>query len=159
MNEKKSIGNIFTLLIIGIGGLVLGYYSLQGHLLNQVLSIFPLGTALACFIAIFLPNKKKNNKKTISKTNTTSKNNIVSKKNLLHDPRIYYIIALILILIYPPMNYHENLKFIYFDGWHPITELGGSFDYGDQYSLNLTYLSIEFIFVSIVFLLFYKKRK
>lgn len=153
MEKEKSIGNIFTLLIIGIGGLVLGYYSLQGHLLNQVLSIFPFGTALACFIAIFLPNKKKNNKKTISKTNTTSKNNIVSKKNLLHDPRIYYIIALILILIYPPMNYLENLRFIYFDGWYPISYLG------ERYSINITYLGIEFIFITIVFLLFYKKRK
>ena len=147
MEKEKSIGNIFTLLIIGIGGLVLGYYSLQGHLLNKVLSIFPLGTALACFIAIFLPNKKKDNKKIVSK------NNKVSKKKFYYDPRIYYVVALILIMIYPPMNYHENLKLNYFDGWYPISYLG------ERYSINITYLGIEFIFITIVFLLFYKKRK
>ena len=145
MKEKiKSLRNILTLLIIGTGGLVLGYYSLQGHLLNKIFSIFPFGTALACFIAIFLPDKKKDNKKIVQKSNK------VSKKNFFYDLRIYYVIALILILIYPPMNYHE-FKSNYFDGWYPISYLG------EEFSINITYLAIEFIFITIVFMLF-KKR-
>ena len=153
MESEERIRKTITLIVVGFIGIGLGYYSLQGHLFNKVLSVIPFLTALGCFIEIFNSNKKKNTKKTGLKINK------VSKQKFMYDPRIYYVLALILILIYPPMNYHENLKFIYFDGWHPITDLGGTFSYGDQYSLNLTYLGIEFIFISIVFWLFYKKKK
>ena len=147
MESKERIRKTITLLVVGLIGIGLGYYSLQGHLFNKVLSVIPFLTALGCFIEIFNSNKKKNTKKTGLKINK------VSKQKFMYDPRIYYVLALILILIYPPMNYHENLKFIYFDGWYPITDLGYDL------SLNLTYLGIEFIFISIVFWLFYKKKK
>ena len=152
MSEKNNIGKILTLLIVGFGGLGLGYYSLQGHMVNKLVSVVPFCTSIACFIEIFNLNKKNNNKNI--NRNKTDK---ISKQSILNDLRLYYILALFLILIYPPMNYYETTRFYIFDGWNPITYLTGG-DISDKYELNLTYLGIEFLFITIVFLLFYKKK-
>ena len=137
VNKSKS-SQIIVSFVIGLVGVGLGYYSFtHGSMINKIVSIVPFITGLVYFVNCVALIKEKNNK---------------TKKTILSDLRIYYVLALLGIILFPPMNYHESIKFIYFDGWYPISYLG------DDMSLNLTYLTIEFIFITIVFLLFYKKK-
>ncbi len=75
-------------------------------------------------------------------------------KKILKDGRTYYVIALLGILIYPPINevwYGKNVEFI---GWYFITE----FDWGDGgLEINVPYIAIEFFVVSVIYFIYRKK--
>ena len=76
-------------------------------------------------------------------------------KEFFKDPRFYYIIALLCILIYVPTDYFRYTRLIDF-GWDFVWNLEV---YGSQYSkINFPYLFIEFAFVTIVFFLYRKKN-
>ena len=76
-------------------------------------------------------------------------------RDFFKDPRFYYIIALLCILIYVPTDYFRYTRLIDF-GWDFVWNLEV---YGSQYSkINFPYLFIEFAFVTIVFFLYRKKN-
>ena len=73
-------------------------------------------------------------------------------KKILKDGRTYYVIALLAILIYPPINsvWHKSSEFI---GWFFISE----FDWADGYEINVPYIAIEFFVVSVIYFIYRKK--
>lgn len=76
-------------------------------------------------------------------------------RDFFKDPRLYYIVALLCILIYVPTDYFRYTRLIDF-GWDFVWNLEV---YGSQYSkINFPYLFIEFAFVTIVFFLYRKKN-
>tara|TARA_Y100000768_G_C23761050_1_gene578599 strand:- start:350 stop:595 length:246 start_codon:yes stop_codon:yes gene_type:complete len=70
--------------------------------------------------------------------------------SIIHDPRKLYLISLVLIILFPPINRVPSTR-AFFEGWNFITKLGGI------YHINITYISIEFAIVTVAFLLFRKK--
>ena len=69
---------------------------------------------------------------------------------IIRDPKKLYIISLVLIFLFPPINRVPSEK-SFFVGWDFITKLGGI------YHINVTYILIEFAIVSIAYFLFRKK--
>ena len=71
--------------------------------------------------------------------------------NIFKDPRKLYLISLILIVIFPPIDRVPSATRSFFEGWNFISKLGGI------YHINLTYIGIEFAIVTVAFFLFKKK--
>lgn len=69
---------------------------------------------------------------------------------VLRDPKKLYILSLVLIVLFPPINRVPSTR-AFFEGWHFISKLGGI------YHINMSYIAIEFAIVTIAFLLFRKK--
>jgi len=69
-------------------------------------------------------------------------------KKILGDPKKLYAIALVLIVLFPPVNFAPEVMF---KGWFFISKLG------DYYVINTTYLIIEFILITVIYYLFRKK--
>jgi hypothetical protein len=73
-------------------------------------------------------------------------------KKILKDPRTYYVIALLVIVLYPPINdTWPRGKRSEFIGWDFISLLGG------DYKINIPYIAIEFFIVSIIYFIYRKK--
>ena len=72
-------------------------------------------------------------------------------KNIISDPKKLYVIGLILIVLFPPINRITSAS-TRFQGWEFITGLGG------RYHINIPYLIIEFILITVVYYLFRKKK-
>ena len=74
-------------------------------------------------------------------------------KKIISDPKKLYSIGLILIVLFPPINrqmvYSDGNSF---RGWGFITDLGG------RYHINITYLIIEFVLITVLYYLFRKKK-
>ena len=74
-------------------------------------------------------------------------------RKIISDPKKLYSIGLILIVLFPPINkvytYSERISF---KGWGFITDLGG------RYHINIIYLIIEFILITVLYYLFRKKK-
>ena len=73
-------------------------------------------------------------------------------KIITSDPRKLYAVGLILIVLFPPINRVVSSENIRFQGWDFITSLGG------RYQINITYLIIEFVLITVVYYLFKKKN-
>tara|TARA_B100000579_G_C22268415_1_gene592655 strand:+ start:294 stop:542 length:249 start_codon:yes stop_codon:yes gene_type:complete len=73
-----------------------------------------------------------------------------SYKPLL-DLRIYYVIALAIIFIWVPVDLIKN-RGPFFVGYDWIWETNAI------YKINFTFLALEFIFITVVFILFRKKQ-
>ena len=69
---------------------------------------------------------------------------------VLRDPKKLYIISLVLIVLFPPIDRIPGSK-VWFDGWHFISKLGG------YYHVNMPYIMIEFALVTFAFFLVRKK--
>ena len=76
-------------------------------------------------------------------------------RDLLRDPRFYYIIALLCILIYVPTDYFRGIRQTDF-GWDFVWNLEVDRIYSSK--INFPYLFIEFAFITIVFFLYRKKN-
>ncbi len=76
-------------------------------------------------------------------------------KKLSKDPRLYYLISLVIILIWVPIDYFENIRRPEFIGWEPFWNLVGD----NTVKLNVTILAIEFVFITVIYILFRKKNK
>ena len=74
-------------------------------------------------------------------------------KKIPREPKKIYAAALILIILFPPVNFVASGAVKRFEGWNFITSLG------DRYHINITYLLIEFILATILFFLFRNKDK
>ena len=70
--------------------------------------------------------------------------------NFLLDLRVYYVIALAVIFIWVPMDY-INRKGALFIGYDWI------WNSNEKYQINLIFLGLEFIFITVIFILFKKK--
>ena len=70
-------------------------------------------------------------------------------KKILGDPKKLYAIALVLIVLFPPVNFAPGS--VMFKGWFFISKLGG------YYVINTTYLIIEFFLITVIYYLFRKK--
>ena len=76
-------------------------------------------------------------------------------RDLFRDPRFYYIIALLCILIYVPTDYFKYNRQTDF-GWDFVWNLEVYNFYSSK--INFPYLFIEFVFITIVFFLYRKKN-
>ena len=74
-------------------------------------------------------------------------------KKIPREPKKIYAAALILIILFPPVNFVASGVVKRFEGWNFITGLG------DRYHINMNYLLIEFILATILFFLFRNKNK
>ena len=72
-------------------------------------------------------------------------------KNIISDPKKLYAIGLILIVLFPPINKVMS-RSTRFEGWEFITNLGG------RYHINIAYLIIEFVLITVIYYLFRKKK-
>ena len=73
-------------------------------------------------------------------------------KKILKDPRTYYVIALLAIFLYPPINdTWPSGKQSEFIGWYFISLLVG------DYKINIPYIAIEFFIVSVIYFIYRKK--
>ena len=70
---------------------------------------------------------------------------------LLKDTKKLYIISLVIIFLFPPINRVPRPNMNFFEGWHFITKLGG------VYHINLTYIIIEFVIVTVIYFVLKKK--
>ena len=74
-------------------------------------------------------------------------------KKMLSEPKKIYALALILIVLFPPMDRVYEGVVQEFKGWNFITGLES------RYQINLTYLLIELFLATILFFLFRNKIK
>jgi hypothetical protein len=70
-------------------------------------------------------------------------------KKIISDPKKLYAISLVLIILFPPINFVTRIS--QFKGWFFITKLGGF------YHINIQYLIIEVALVKVLYYLFRKK--
>ncbi len=73
-------------------------------------------------------------------------------KKIPREPKKVYAVALILIVLFPPIDrvFSSGTRF---QGWDFITALGG------RYQINITYLIIEFVLITVIYYLFRNKDK
>ena len=74
-------------------------------------------------------------------------------KKIPREPKKVYAVALILIVLFPPIDRVRSSGVHRFQGWDFITALGG------RYQININYLIIEFVLITIIYYLFRKKDK
>ena len=74
-------------------------------------------------------------------------------KKIPREPKKVYAVALILIVLFPPIDRVVSSENIRFKGWDFITALGG------RYHININYLIIEFVLITIIYYLFRNKDK
>ena len=72
-------------------------------------------------------------------------------KKILKDPRTYYVIALLGIIFFPPINETYAMTYSDFLGWYFISLLGG------DYKINIPYIAIELFIVSVIYFIYRKK--
>ena len=70
-----------------------------------------------------------------------------SVKKIISNPKKLYAIALVAIILFPPLETRSGHQ----RGWSFITELGG------VVQINIIYLLIEFIVITVLYYLFRKK--
>tara|TARA_B100000959_G_C14652205_1_gene488800 strand:+ start:280 stop:552 length:273 start_codon:yes stop_codon:yes gene_type:complete len=74
-------------------------------------------------------------------------------KKIPREPKKVYAVALILIVLFPPINSVRSSGAHRFQGWDFITALGG------RYQININYLIIEFVLITVIYYLFRNKDK
>ena len=74
-------------------------------------------------------------------------------KKIPREPKKIYAVALILIVLFPPIDRVISSENIRFKGWDFITALGG------RYQININYLIIEFVLITVIYYLFRNKDK
>ena len=74
-------------------------------------------------------------------------------KKILSEPKKVYALALVLIVLFPPMDRVYQGVVQEFMGWNFITGLES------RYQINVTYLLIELFLATILFFLFRKNTK
>ena len=79
-------------------------------------------------------------------------------KKILKDSRTYYVIALLVIVLYPPMNEFYPSGRNEFVGWYFIEMLDPSYHVaGRSWRINIPYIAIEFFIVSVIYFIYRKK--
>ena len=84
----------------------------------------------------------------------TNNNTPLNEQEIKTIAFIVYVVVLILIVLFPPMNFEENKNYIRNIGWHFISYLG------ESTKINIPYLLVEIgiaTLVYIFFLIFQKK--
>jgi len=71
--------------------------------------------------------------------------------NPLLDLRIYYVTALMIIFIWVPHDFVERDKSSFFSGYDWI------WNTESDYPINFIFLGLEFVFITVLFVLFRKK--
>ena len=140
--------SIFLKLLGATVGFGWGYYSInQGSSINNITGMIPILVGIILIVSMIgdIFKIKILTKEKLSKSDKKSK-----LYKYLSDARIYYALALICILVYVPTN-DTSYKKSYFIGWDFVWYLDG------EYSLNVTYFLIEFVFITILYFLFRKK--
>ena len=74
-------------------------------------------------------------------------------KKILKDPRTYYVIALIVIFLYPPINQFYPSGRKDFVGWDFIGMVG----YNGRWHISIPVIAIEFFIVSVIYFIYRKK--
>ena len=64
-----------------------------------------------------------------------------------------YLIFIILIILFPPIDWHRNAIRIEFEGWYFITDLGG------DWKINVVYFLAEIGIVSLVYFFYLQSIK
>ncbi len=72
-------------------------------------------------------------------------------KKILKDLRTYYVIALIVIFLYPPIEEVYSRGTNEFLGWHFIDSVGG------YVHINIPYITVELFIVSVIYFIYRKK--
>ena len=72
-------------------------------------------------------------------------------KKILKDPRTYYVIALLGIFLFPPINDTYGTTYSDFIGWYFISTLGGDL------KINFPFMAVEFFIVSVIYFIYRKK--
>jgi uncharacterized membrane protein YdcZ (DUF606 family) len=70
----------------------------------------------------------------------------------MKNPFGIYLIFIILIILFPPMDWHQSSKIV-FDGWSFITGLGGSV------KINVIYFLVEIGIVTLVYFIYLQSKK
>jgi hypothetical protein len=70
----------------------------------------------------------------------------------MKNPFGIYLIFIILIILFPPMDWHQHSKIV-FDGWSFIADLGGSI------KINVIYFLGEIGIVTLVYFIYLQSRK
>jgi len=73
---------------------------------------------------------------------------------ILPDPRTYYVISLLTILVWVPYDDYSRIKFPEFYGWDWVWYI---LSLSPGLQPNLSYLAIEYIFVTTLYIIFRKK--
>jgi hypothetical protein len=73
--------------------------------------------------------------------------------SFIKTPFGVYLIFIILIILFPPIDWHLDPKEILFLGWEFITKLGG------DYKINVVYFLGEIGIVTLVYFVYLQSRK
>jgi hypothetical protein len=80
-------------------------------------------------------------------------NNNLNNKQTIKDAFIIYVVVLILIFIFPPMNIEESKNYVRFIGWNFISGLGG------ETKIDIPYLLVEIGMATLVYIFFIFSQK
>ena len=80
-------------------------------------------------------------------------NNNLNNKETIKDAFIIYVVVLILIFIFPPMNIEESKNYVRFIGWNFISMLGG------ETKIDIPYLLVEMGMATLVYIFFLFSQK
>jgi hypothetical protein len=80
-------------------------------------------------------------------------NNNTNNKEIIKDAFIIYVVVLILIFLFPPMNIEESKNYVRFIGWNFISMLGG------EIKIDIPYLLVEVGMATLVYIFFLISQK
>jgi hypothetical protein len=80
-------------------------------------------------------------------------NNNLNNKETIKDAFIIYVVVLILIFLFPPMNIEESKNYVRFIGWNFISGLGG------ETKIDIPYLLVEVGMATLVYIFFLISQK
>jgi hypothetical protein len=80
-------------------------------------------------------------------------NNNLNNKETIKDAFIIYVVVLILIFLFPPMNIEESKNYVRFIGWNFISMLGG------EIKIDIPYLLVEVGMATLVYIFFLISQK
>ncbi len=83
----------------------------------------------------------------------TDNNNNLNKQEIKKTAFIIYVVVLILIFIFPPMNIEESKNYVRFIGWNFISGLGG------ETKIDIPYLLVEIGMATLVYIFFIFSQK
>jgi hypothetical protein len=83
----------------------------------------------------------------------TDNNNNLNEQEIKKTAFIIYVVVLILIFIFPPMNIEESKNYVRFIGWNFISGLGG------ETKIDIPYLLVEIGMATLVYIFFIFSQK
>ena len=83
----------------------------------------------------------------------TDNNNNLNEQEIKKIAFIIYVVVLILIFLFPPMNIEESKNYVRFIGWNFISYLG------ESTKINIPYLLVEMGMATLVYIFFLFSQK